>query len=298
MADNYAEYLNGRKKYSRPQAMLWADNSGTFSVREAANITAVTPSNPAVGSVRYTAANNFAIGDFVNIDGLLPAGYNGTYAVTGVTPTFFVVTNTTTAGVTDAIGVAGKASYVPTGTEINSNDTPNNFLILSDDNRGAIDFSQQRIENRRRTVNGRMRSYHTADKLQISVSWDMLPSRSFSNDPNFNLATGAVTTTGYSGGVKTADPNIYGTYLFQYTTDGGAGGAEILDWYENNKGSFWVYLSYDKYPNFENAGDKYKHLAEYSQVLEMFISDFSYSVVKRGGTNFDFWNISVTLEEA
>jgi len=298
MADNYAEYLNGRKKYSRPQAMLWADNSGTLSVRESANITAVTPSNPAAGSVKYTAANNFAVGDFVNISGLLPDAYNGTYAVTIVTPTFFVVTNTATATVTDAIGVAGKASYVPLGEEINANSSLNNFIILSDDNRSPIDFTQQRIENRRRTVNGRMRSYHIADKLQISLSWDMLPSRSFSNDPNFNLSTGVPTTTEYSGGVKTADPNTYGTYLFQYTTDGGAGGAEILDWYENNKGSFWVYLSYDKYPNFENSGNKYRHLAEYSQVLEMYIADFNYSVVKRGGTNFDFWKINVTLEEA
>lgn len=295
MPDNYAEYLTGRKKYSRPQAMLWADNSGTFSVRETATITAVTPSNPAVGSVKYTAANNFAIGDFVNIDGLAPAGYNGTYAVTGVNPTYFIVTNTTTATVTDSSGIAGKASYVPTGTETNANSAGNNFIILSDDNRSPIEFAEQRIENRRRTVNGRMRSYHIADKLQISVSWEMLPSRSFSNDPNFNLATGTVTTTGYSGLSKTSTP---GNYLYQFTTDGGAGGAEILDWYENNKGSFWVYLSYDKYPNFENAGDKYKHLAEYSQVLEMYIADFSYSVVKRGGTNFDFWNISVTLEEA
>jgi hypothetical protein len=225
MTDNYAEYLNGRRKYSRPQGMLWADNSGTLSTNEA----------------------------------------------------------------------TGKSYYVPTGNEINAASGTGDFLILSDDNRSAIDFSPLRIENRRRTVNGRMRSYHIADKLQISVSWDMLPSRSFSNDPNFNVATGKPTTTGYLGVEKTSLP---GNYLYQYTTDGGAGGAEILDWYENNKGSFWVYLSYDKYPNFETKADKYAHLAEYSQVIEMYIADFSYSVVKRGGTNFDFWNISVTLEEA
>lgn len=227
MTDNYAEYLAGRKTYSRPQGMLWADNSGTLSTNEATN----------------------------------------------------------------------KSYYVPTGKEINNIDNNgNNFIILSDDNRSAIEFSQQRIENRRRTVNGRMRSYHIADKLQISVSWDMLPSRSFSNDPNFNTTTGKPTTTGYTGITKFV-PDTAGNYLYQYTTDGGAGGAEILDWYENNKGSFWVYLSYDKYPNFAESG-KYNHLAEYSQVLEMYIADFSYSVVKRGGTNFDFWNISVTLEEA
>jgi hypothetical protein len=30
----------------------------------------------------------------------------------------------------------------------------------------------------------------------------------------------------------------------------------------------------------------------------MYITSFNYSVEKRGGTNYDFWNISVTLEEA
>ena len=225
MVDNYAEYLNGRRKYSRPQAMLWADNSGTLSINEA----------------------------------------------------------------------LGKSYYVPTGNEINAASGTGDFLILSDDNRSPIEFGEQRIETRKRTVNGRMRSYHIADKLQIQVSWEMLPSRSFSNDPNFNVTTGQPTTTGYTGLEKTSLP---GNYLYQYTTDGGAGGAEILDWYENNKGSFWVYLSYDKYPNFENLANKYAHLAEYSQVLEMYIADFNYSVQKRGGTNFDFWNISVTLEEA
>jgi hypothetical protein len=227
MTDKYAEYLAGRKKYSRPQGMLWADNSGTLSTNEA----------------------------------------------------------------------TGKSYYVPTGNEINAASGTGDFLILSDDNRSPLEFSEQRIENRRRTVNGRMRSYHIADKLQISVSWDMLPSRSFSNDPNFDINTGKPTTTGYTGLTKST-PDTAGNYLYQYTTDGGAGGAEILDWYENNKGSFWIYLSYDKYPNFESRTDKYAQLGEYSQVIEMYISDFNYSVQKRGGTNFDFWNISVTLEEA
>jgi hypothetical protein len=29
----------------------------------------------------------------------------------------------------------------------------------------------------------------------------------------------------------------------------------------------------------------------------MYFTDFNYTVVKRGGSNFDFWNITVTLEE-
>jgi hypothetical protein len=42
----------------------------------------------------------------------------------------------------------------------------------------------------------------------------------------------------------------------------------------------------------------YMHLGHYSEIIEVFISDFNYTVVKRGGNNFDLWNISVTLEEA
>lgn len=74
-------------------------------------------------------------------------------------------------------------SYVPEGYEINSGiigiDTPNSFLILSDHSRGPITVKPTRIEQRQRTVNGHMRSYHVADKLTISTSWNLLPSRSF-----------------------------------------------------------------------------------------------------------------------
>jgi hypothetical protein len=31
--------------------------------------------------------------------------------------------------------------------------------------------------------------------------------------------------------------------------------------------------------------------------MEMFISSFDYDVVKRGGSTYDLWNLSVTLEE-
>ena len=91
--------------------------------------------------------------------------------------------------------------------------------------------------------------------------------------------------------------NPANTAEFQYTVDGGAGGVQILDWYENHTGSFWVYLAYDKYTNFAEEVDKYDYLNVYNEGIEMFISDFSYEVVKRGNDNFDYWNISVTLEE-
>jgi hypothetical protein len=218
MATN--NYMAGRKKYSRPQAMLFADNPGT------------------------------------KIDGF----------------------------------------YVPDGGEIGANTgsqaNPGDFLILSDNNRSAIDFKPVRIEKRERMINGRMRSYHIADKLNISASLNILPSRAYDTkaafDNNGNANMQATQTR----------PNP-----LEFTTDGGAGGVELFNWYDNHKGSFWVYLAYDKYTNFEDtatgaADNRFDNTNKYKEIIEVFFSDFSYSVVKRSGLNFDFWNVSLTLEEA
>ena len=207
-----AAYLTGRRRYQRPQALLWSENPGTL--------------------------------------------------VNGV--------------------------YLPTGYEIQGNfdasantSLINQFLILSDHNRGELNFTPTRIEQRQRTINGRMRSYHIADKLTMSVSWTNLPSRSYYQDAGF-------LSTGLSPEKNTTN---------EFTSDGGAGGVELLDWYENHKGPFWMFLAYDKYTNFDNTEDAYAHLHQYNQVIQVYISDFNYTVVKRGATNHDLWNISVTLEE-
>jgi hypothetical protein len=184
----------------------------------------------------------------------------------------------------------------------------NRFLILSDHNRSALDLSIERIEQKKRMVNGTMRSYHVADKASISISWDMLPSRSFKNYPAFDeLGKPSLTTTKLAdrdNDLSTPDTlariTPYGSLYERdqkYTVDGGAGGVELLDWYENHTGPFWVMLSYDKYNVFEGSLTNRTRLAQYSQELQMYVSNFSYSVVKRGATNFDMWNISVTLEE-
>jgi hypothetical protein len=206
--------MTGRKRYGRPQAMLWSNNDGTLS----------------------------------------------------------------------------GGAYIPEGYEVNSDASSgdlNAFLILSDDNRSAIQMGSQRIEKRERMINGRMRSYHIADKLTISVSWDLLPSRAYYQDPNF------ITDTESENEGKSPYHKGYNT---EFTSDGGAGGVEILDWYENHKGPFYVFLSYDKYDEFGKDNAAYGHLAQYSQVVEMYFASFEYSVEKRGGTH-DLWNISVTLEE-
>lgn len=200
-----SSYITGRKRYARPQAMIWSNNFGTISE-----------------GVRR-----------------------------------------------------------PIGNE------KEDFIILSDHNRGEIGITQQRIETRQRMINATMRSYHVADKISVSCSWNRLPSRSYSRNVNFNTA-GQPTLSGAS----------------EYTVDGGAGGVELLDWYENNSGPFYVYLAYDKYNNdsFKVAGnvtdESFNYLSIYNDVRLMYFSNFDYSIEKRGGTNFDFWNINVSLEEA
>lgn len=213
-------YMSGRKKYQRPQAILFANNPGTLTDG-------------------YYVPNGYEVG-------------------------------------TDPF-------------EIENSALADSFIILSDDNRGELSFSNNRIEKRERMINGRMRSYHIADKLSLSVQWNMLPSRSFAANPNFDASTGVSPYLGAKGRPTGAD--------LEFTSDGGAGGVELLDWYNNNTGSFWVYLAYDNYKNFEDAENPYGHLAKYNEVIEVFFSNFDYSVQKRGGTNYDFWNVSLSLEE-
>lgn len=189
--------------------------------------------------------------------------------------------------------------YVPNGYEVGADpefiDDPSladQFLLITDDNRQTLQFKNERIEKRERMINGRMRSYHIADKLQISLSWDMLPSRAYDTAADFSI-------NGNADMAKTVlRPNP-----LEFTTDGGAGGVELLDWYENHKGSFWVYLSYDKYTNFDDdpetsEDERFKNVNKYNEIVEVFFSEFNYSVVKRSGLNFDFWNVSLSLEEA
>jgi len=173
--------------------------------------------------------------------------------------------------------VEDSGMYVPEGTEFLD------FIILSDHNRGPIDMGVTRIGNRKRTINGRMRSYHTADKLTISTSWDKLPSRGWPVGHNIGQ------NAGINLGVNLAE------YSDRFTVDGGAGGNEILEWYKGHTGSFWVLLAYDRYPV---AGD-FTSLRKYNEKVEMFLTDdFSYRVVQRGGSNMDFWDIDLKLEEA
>lgn len=175
-------------------------------------------------------------------------------------------------------GTLNNGFYYPDGYEVGANVTgvpasqQDTFLILSDHNRSEISFTPERIQNRQRMINGNMRAYNIADKLILSTSWQMLPSRSFITPPNFDS----------SGNSSITDPND------KYTVDGGAGGLQLLDWYNNHQGPFWVFLAYDL--GFDRS--------KYTQIVQMYFRDFNYSVIKRGRQGWhDMWNINVTLEE-
>jgi hypothetical protein len=127
-----------------------------------------------------------------------------------------------------------------------------------------------------------MRSYHIADKLKINFSWSNLPSRAYHLYADFG-------STGESPYKKNNGQ--------EYTVDGGAGGVEILNWYENHSGPFWMFLAYDKYRNFGNDDAAFGHLGQYNQIIQVYFADFNYTVKKRGQNTHDFWDISVSLEE-
>ena len=191
----------------------------------------------------------------------------------------------------DNSGTYQNNMWVPQGVE------KEDFIILSDHSRSEINISKQRIESRQRMINGTMRSYFNADKIVVSTAWNRLPSRSWNKQIIFDPVDG---TPKYIDTNDVERPEIPVAYKDLNTVDGGAGGVDLLEWYENHPGPFWVYFAYDKYNNFIGYPDRDSHanLGIYNDIRLMFFSSFEYTIEKRGGSNFDFWNVSVTLEEA
>ncbi len=174
----------------------------------------------------------------------------------------------------DNVGTLDNGVYVPNGYE------GSDFIIISDHNRSDISMTPTRIETRQRMINANMRSYHIADKLSMSTSWNRLPSRPYDKEITFDPAT---------GNIQQAQPYT------SYTVDGAAGGVDMLSWYESHPGPFYVYLAYDKYRTNDVAN--YSKINIYNQVLKVYFSAFNYNIEKRSNGGFDFWNVSIALEE-
>jgi hypothetical protein len=67
------------------------------------SVTAVSATS---GSVTYTAANTYAVGDVVTVTGVTPSGYSGTFTIASRTSTDFVVANATTGTATLTLATA------------------------------------------------------------------------------------------------------------------------------------------------------------------------------------------------
>jgi hypothetical protein len=280
-------YFTGRQKYTRPQAMLWSESVGTLTdVPLVTGITATanagsntitltgvyTTSLLGLGQKIYQTGGSGSLPTAITVSAIIDSTH---FTISSPAISAGTIVFNTTTSIYLPTTAYERGANITAATDAISPD----FIILSDHGRQSINMKPNRIEQRQRMVNGRMRSYYTADKMTISTSWQMIPSRAYSSKPNFDTTTGLSALT----------PN---------TVDGGAGGSEMLDWYNTHIGSFWVYLAYDNHNNFGSDSASYQHITQYNEVMEMYISDFSYEVVKRGGSNFDMWNVSVTLEEA
>ena len=149
-----------------------------------------------------------------------------------------------------------------TGDNAGKWDLGTKYLYISDNNRAELSVSFERIEYKQRMINGTMRSYHVADKKNFSTSWEKLPSRKTQ--------------------VTEYDINTRNKF---------AGGQEMLKWYEEHTGDFWMLLVYDV-DSTVSTGDIKKNV----ETVNVFFGDFSYNVVDRGQTT-DLWNINLSLVE-
>ena len=92
------------------------------------------------------------------------------------------------------------------------------WTALTDHNRQPINFSYEKIEKEARMANGYLRKYVIAQKRNISVDWEMVPSVA--------SAQTLIRTASADGTLVNSISNI--------TVDGRAGAAWLKEFYENN----------------------------------------------------------------
>ena len=141
--------------------------------------------------------------------------------------------------------------------------------FLSEHNRREAGITPDIIENKKRTVDGTMRSYVVTYKRTFNFSWDMIP------------ADSAHTVDGYKGGKDVLD--FYTTYFDR---------------------EFYLYnLSRENVVKITNLTNKLNNINQDGERYTVRFSDFQYDIVKRNvymertSTPTDFWNVSFSLEE-
>ena len=139
------------------------------------------------------------------------------------------------------------------------NKTNLRFRRVTEHNRAPLSLNTERIESGQRMSNGTLRKYFVADKLNVNVSWEMIPS--FRNE----------------------------------TVDGGWGAEDLKNFYESaaGRGAFRIKLnptvfSTDLVEQSDGA------LADDYTYTVMFTS-CDFTVVKRGLQ--PFWSVNISLEQ-
>ena len=131
------------------------------------------------------------------------------------------------------------------------------FRRVTEQNRAPLSLNVERIESVQRMSNGTLRKYFIADKLNLSVSWEMVPS--FRNE----------------------------------TVDGGWGAEDLKEFYESaaGRGAFRIKLN----PTvFSTELIEQGALADDYTYTVMFGS-CDFTVVKRGLQ--PFWSVNISLEQ-
>lgn len=145
------------------------------------------------------------------------------------------------------------------GLAYNNRLTTTKFRRVTEHNRAPLSLNTERIESRQRMSNGTLRKYFIADKLNLSVSWEMIPS--FRNE----------------------------------TVDGGWGAEDLKNFYESaaGRGSFRIKLNPTVF-SYELVEQSDGALADDYTYTVMFTS-CDFAVVKRGLQTF--WSVNISLEQ-
>jgi hypothetical protein len=144
----------------------------------------------------------------------------------------------------------------------------NTLYKISDHNRSPLSEDTERIDNKKRMLDGTLRRYSVTKKRTWTCSWDNLPSKQSIS------------------GMKTADNGLYGEQM------------EAL--HNSTDGEFRMILrrgtarNVQTFPNVPSTQLPYDDGTFYA--TNVMITEFSKETVKRG-LNTDLWNVSITLEE-
>jgi len=137
--------------------------------------------------------------------------------------------------------------------------TATKFRRVTEHNRDPISISTNRIENVQRMSNGTLRKYFIADKLNLSISWEMIPS--FRNE----------------------------------TVDGGWGAEDLKTFYESaaGQGAFLIKLNPTVFP--VDMIEESSGLLANKYTYNMMFTSCDFTVIKRGIQ--PFWSVNISMEQ-